>query len=225
MKHQFLLFLLFVSGLNAFAQCSNFYYLQPDKTIEMSMTNARGKSTGKIIYQTGNINSNGGTTSSTLKQEVFDEKGKLLQLAENKIKCNGGVMMMDIKSFMNNSQDKEQKIEIKGEDVYIEYPSALKEGATLPDGKASFNSIRGAVITEMEMNITDRKVVAKENIITAAGTWDCYKITYTIQIKTFVGSIAIPIKINATEWFAPGFGVVKTASRFGETIISSIKQS
>ncbi|TWI79095.1 hypothetical protein IQ13_3494 [Lacibacter cauensis] len=223
MKHHLSFFLFLISALGIRAQCTSFYYLQANKTIEMSMTNARGKSTGKIIYQTGKISSIGGSTSSMLKQEVFDEKGKLIQSSENKIKCSGGVMMMDIKSFMNNSQDKEQKIEIKGEDVYIEYPSALKEGTTLPDGKASFNSIRGTVITEMEMNITDRKVIAKENITTAAGTWDCYKITYSIQIKTFVGGIAIPMKFNATEWFAPGFGVVKTASRFGETVISSIK--
>lgn len=189
----------------------------------MSMSNARGKSTGKIIYQTGNASTSGGTTSSTLKQEIQDEKGKVVQTAESKIKCKGGVMMMDIKSFMNNSQDKEQKIEMKGEDVYIEYPAAMEIGTQLPDGKASFNSIRGTVITEMEMAITDRKVTAKESITTVAGTWDCYKITYTIQLKTFMAGIAIPMKINATEWFAPGFGVVKTGSRFGESIITSIK--
>ncbi len=31
------------------------------------------------------------------------------------------------------------------------------------------------------------------------------------------------MQLDDTEWFAPGFGVVKTQSKYGETAITSIK--
>lgn len=222
MKTLSLLLVSFLLALQVPAQCNGFYFLQANKTVEMSMSNARGKSTGKIVYKTGKITVAGGITSSTLKQEVFDEKGKLLQSGENKIQCNGKTMMVDIKSFVNNQQDKNRKIEMKGNDVYIEYPSSIETGISLPDGNASIQSISGSVITEMEINITERKVIAKESITTAAGTWECFKITYSLQIKSFVGGLAIPMRFNCTEWFAPGFGIVKSSSRFGESVITSV---
>ena len=35
--------------------------------------------------------------------------------------------------------------------------------------------------------------------------------------------IGVPIKDEGTEWFAPGFGVVKTEGKHGGTAITSIK--
>jgi hypothetical protein len=35
--------------------------------------------------------------------------------------------------------------------------------------------------------------------------------------------VGIPVNIEGTEWFAPGFGIVKTESKHGSTAITSIK--
>ena len=74
----------------------------------------------------------------------------------------------------------------------------------------------------MSVEITNRKVEGKESITTAAGTWDCFKISYhsKVLVKIIVG---IPMNSNVTEWYAPGFGVVKTESNGGWTAITSIK--
>lgn len=218
----FLSFLL-MSGIstNLTAQCNKYYFLQANKTIEMEMTNNRGKQTGKIIYVVSNTNSSG--SGSVVNQTVTDAKGKTVSSSTNKIKCSKGVMMMDIRSFVNSSNKQQQTIEVKGEEVYIEYPSSMKVGAALPDGKASFNTVNGDMRGEMDLAIVNRKVAGKEPVTTPAGTWDCYKITYTLEIKTKVAGISIPMKFDATEWFAPDFGVVKTSGKFGDTQIISVR--
>ncbi|MFN8264596.1 MAG: hypothetical protein U0T11_00895 [Chitinophagaceae bacterium] len=221
MKFFFTFLLLMGTSISLTAQCNKYYFLQANKTIEMEMTNNRGKQTGKIIYVVSNTNSSG--SSSVVNQTVTDAKGKTISSATNKIKCSKGVMMMDIRSFMNTSSKQQQTVEVKGEDVYIEYPSSMKTGSSLPDGKASFNTVTGDMKGEMDLSIVNRKVTGKESVTTPAGTWDCYKITYTIEIKTKVAGISIPMKFDATEWFAPDFGVVKTSGKFGDTQIISVK--
>ncbi len=74
----------------------------------------------------------------------------------------------------------------------------------------------------VSVSITDRKVAGKETVTTSAGTWECYKITYKSKITMKIG-IGIPIKMDVTEWYAPGFGVVKTESNGGKTEITAVK--
>lgn len=187
----------------------------------MQMTNNRGKETGKIIYKITNVTGNG--ASSTVNQQVFDAKGKSVTTSTNKIKCSNGVMMMDIKSFYNPAPGQQQQLNVRGEEVYIQYPSNMLVGATLPDGTASFTTSGGAVNGEMEMSMTNRKVEAQENITTPAGTWNCFKISYKMEIKTKVAGISIPMRFEMTEWFAPNFGIVKSTSKYGDTQIVSIE--
>jgi hypothetical protein len=65
-------------------------------------------------------------------------------------------------------------------------------------------------------------VQGKESITTPAGTWDCFKITYHSKVVIKIG-IGIPANADVTEWYAPGFGVVKTESNSGVTEITSVK--
>ncbi len=187
----------------------------------MAMTNNNGKSTGKIVYKTGSMNNIGKTATGTLNQEVFDANGKSVMLSTNKVKCDAGVLMIDIKSFMNNGSNRRQTYAVKGEDVYIEYPPSMSVGSFLPEGKVNMNVKNGDVVNEMEMS--NRQVAAKESVTTPAGTWDCFKINYTMKITTNAAGLSIPIKMDMTEWFAPGFGVVKSVSKYGETKVVSIR--
>ncbi len=73
------------------------------------------------------------------------------------------------------------------------------------------------------MNVTDRKVEAKEAVTTTAGTWDCYKISFKSKMVIKMTVIGIPLNLSGTEWYAPGVGVIKTESKNGGTAITSIK--
>jgi hypothetical protein len=74
----------------------------------------------------------------------------------------------------------------------------------------------------MNIDITNRRVNAKESVTTPAGTWNCFKITYHTKMLMKMG-IGIPMNSDITEWYAPGFGVVKSESNGGGTEIVSIK--
>jgi len=65
--------------------------------------------------------------------------------------------------------------------------------------------------------------LGKEKITTKAGTWDCYKISYTGKILVDAMGMQIPVDLVGTEWFAPSFGMIKTKSNFGSSEITAIR--
>lgn len=222
----FLLLLIISSGLISFSQdCSNFYYLQYNKIIEMAITNSKGKESGKNIYTITDVKKSGNITSSIVSSEFIDSKGKSINKSVNNIKCENGIMKMDMKIFIPSAQQEQMgNGTANASDVYLEYPASMAAGDNLKDGQFTINSqTGGGMNSSIEVSITERKVEAKESVTTTAGTWECFKITSKNRITTKIAGIGIPIKSDVTEWFAPGFGVVKTESKFGKTEITSVK--
>jgi hypothetical protein len=219
-----LIFLLF-SG-NIFSQdCSSYYFLQNNKTIEMTISNKNGKESGKMTYTVTDSKKNGSSTTATINSEFVDAKGKSITKATNNVKCENGVMQMDMKTFIPPMQNEQMKTgTATATDVYLEYPANMNVGDQLKDGQFNmdYESTSG-LKSSIEISITDRKVEGKETITTAAGTWECYKISAKNRIVSKISGIGIPIKMDVIEWFAPGFGIVKTESKTGKTEITSIK--
>ena len=73
------------------------------------------------------------------------------------------------------------------------------------------------------MDMTNRSVQAKEKVTSPAGNWDAFKITYHSKIKMKIAGIGIPVNTEVTEWYVPDFGIVKTESKYGSTLITAIK--
>src|ERR1043166_6367260 len=224
MKKIFFLVLVFI-GRSAFSQnCGDYYYFQNNKTIEISITNKKGKETGKLVYSISNVNKKGSATVSTLQSEMFDKNGKSISKATNNLQCDNGIVMMDMKMFIPSAQAEQMgEMSATGSTNYLEYPSAMKEGDALKDASFAmdFKSTSG-INSHISMDMTNRKVVGQESVTTPAGTWNCYKITYHSKMVFKMG-IGIPMNSDVTEWFAPGFGTVKTESNGGGTQITSIK--
>jgi hypothetical protein len=198
--------------------------MQNNKTIELMIYNKKGKVSGKNVYSISNVTKTGNTVTSTVNVEMFDPKGKSISKATNNIQCTGGVLMMDMKMFIPSAQQEQMgTASASANNVYLEYPSSMKEGDVLKDGQFNmdFKSNTG-IGGSVSVAITERKVVGKESVTTPAGTWECYKITYhsKINMKIIVG---IPINMDVTEWYAPGFGTVKTEAGGGKTEIISVK--
>lgn len=216
---------LILSGAIYSQDCSNYYYFQNNKKIEMTISNNKGKESGKMIYKISDSKKSGSTTSATVSTEFIDNKGKSGMQATNKVQCANGVMQMDMKFLIPAGQTQQtQAASSTTSDVYLEYPANMNVGDQLKDGHLAMDSeSQGGVKSSVEIDITDRKVVSKESVTTAAGTWECYKITSTNKITNIISGIKIPIKMEVTEWFAPGFGIVKTESKTGKTEITSIQ--
>jgi hypothetical protein len=221
--------LLFVfwlaSGNTIIAQDCNYYFLKNNKTIEQSFKNKKGKESGKQVYIISNVSKTGNTTTGTANSEFFSDKGKSISKATNNIKCAGGILMMDMKLFIPSAQQEQMgAAAATASDVYLEYPVEMKDGDALKDGQFSMDYKNASGMAgNVSISITERKVLGKENVTTPAGTWDCIKISSNQKIIIKIAGIGIPVKADVIEWFAPGFGVVKTDANGATTEITSIK--
>ena len=93
--------LCLLSGAFCCAQdCKNYYFLQNNKTIEITMYNNKGEANGRQVYTVSNYQSAGNMASATVNSEMFNKKGKTMSKAVSVMKCADGVMMMDMKISM-----------------------------------------------------------------------------------------------------------------------------
>ena len=204
--------------------CKNYFYLQNNKTIEMTMYDKKGEVSGKQLYMVSNYQATAEGSTANLNSEIFDRNGKSTAKSSNSIKCSNGIMMMDMKMSMPQAQSAQVgNTDVKADNVYLEYPSSINVGDKLKDGHMEMNIENKGMQQTITMDITDRKAEEKEKITTTAGSWDCYKITNHTKMKIKTMGIGIPMNMDVTEWFAPGFGVVKTKTKYGETAITAIK--
>jgi hypothetical protein len=191
----------------------------------MTVSNKNGKESGKMIYKISDTRKTGNSVTATITSAFVDTKGKTITNATNFVKCENGVMQMDMKVFIPAGQQEQIKSgTAKASDVYLEYPSSMNVGDKLKDGLLSMDYEQaGGLKSSIEISITERSIQAKESVTTTAGTWECFKITSKNKITSKIAGIDIPIRMDVTEWFAPGFGIVKTESKTGKTEITSIK--
>lgn len=217
---------LVLAASSSFAQnCKDYFLLQNNKTVEMSMYNKKGKLSGRQVYSVSNVSNSGSVTTADINTTMLDEKDKTIATGKSSIKCTGGVMLMNMKMMLPQQQQQESPVtsaDVSAESVFLEYPTKMNVGDDLKGGDFSMDIDVSGIKSHVTMVINDRKVEAKEKITTPAGSWDCFKITYTGKMTIKMG-ISIPRKMAGTEWFAPGFGIVKTQTNDGGTELTAIK--
>lgn len=226
MKYYFLLFTLMMTAFVSNAQdCSSYYYMQNGKTIEMTIYGKNDKVTGVQTYTVSDVKNNSGTVSATINSKMVSDKGKELSASVIHATCSGNNLNMDMTMFIPAAQQQQLKnVDASANAVYIQYPASMNIGDQLPDGNFSMDMQNdGGMKMSLSIQISNRKVEAKESVTTSAGTWECYKITSSQRITTKISGIGIPINMDVTEWFAPGFGIVKTETKYGKTEITSVK--
>ena len=190
----------------------------------MTIYNKKGNENGKQVLTISDVNKAGSTVTSTVNSEMFDKNGKLIAKASNKIQCDAGVIMMDMKMFIPSQQMAQMKnAEAKAIASYLEYPASMNIGDKLIDGKFKMDVDNNGLTTTLDMDMTNRSVQAKEKVTSAAGSWDAFKITYNSKMKMKIAGIGIPVNTEVTEWYVPDFGIIKTESKYGSTLITAIK--
>jgi hypothetical protein len=204
--------------------CKSYFFLQPNKTIEMTIYNKKGDDNGKYVYTVSNVTNSGSSTSGTINTEMFNKKGKSMATGHSEISCKDGIMMIDMTMQLPQQQQEQfAKADVKADKFYIEYPANMKAGDKLKDATLDMTIDNSGMKQSVNMVTSDRTVVGKESVTTSAGTWDCFKITFKSKITIKTMGIGMPFNLEGTEWFAPGFGIVKTESKHGGTAITAIK--
>lgn len=214
-----------VITINGYSQdCKSYYFLQNNKTIEMSIYNKKGEENGKQVYTVSDVQHSGSSVTATLNTEMFDKKGKTIAKGKGIIQCNSGAMMVDLKMNLPAAQQEQfNSADAKADNIYMEYPPSMKVGDQLKDATMNVEIDNKGMKQSVNMVVSERKVMAQEKVTTTAGSWDCYKITYKSRMSIKTMGIGIPVTLEGTEWFAPSFGVVKTESKHGGTAITAIK--
>lgn len=206
--------------------CKSYYFLQNNAEVEMSIYDGNSKLVARNIEKVLNVNRTANVISSNFSTTLKDENGKDLSTGKGKFKCTGTEILLDMQMAMPNiPQLQNMKMEAGSDEIFISYPSNLKEGQSLPGGEKEMRGNMSGMEISMNLKISDRKVAGKEKITTPAGTWECFKITYKLGLSVQMMGTNFPMEldVNATEWFAPGFGIVKTDTERGGSILGSMQ--
>ncbi|PLX20386.1 MAG: hypothetical protein C0597_04175 [Marinilabiliales bacterium] len=217
--------LLISLHLSLFSQDCEFYYPKTEGAkLEYTSYDAKDKITGSSIQIVKKLETQGNITSAIIEVQSFDKKGKDLGSKEYGVKCEKGIYSVDMKSFMDQAtMEAYEDMEVNVSSDNLEIPANLNVGDELGDGNLNISIYSdGMKIMGMSTDISQRIVDSKEEITTKAGTFECYKITYTITIKTMFS-----VRMEAAEWICEDIGTVKseTYSRgksMGYTLLTGI---
>lgn len=205
----------------AWSQCNPFYNLKQGSEWELTSYNAKDKVTGRQVNQLKSLEETSDGWKAVIYFKSYDKKDELVYEKEVELECANGVIKMDMERFIPEEtlqafRDMEMTIEVDN----LEWPSDLDVGKTLDDGSIN---ITGNIMN-MSVDVTDRKVEGKESIITPAGTFETFKVTYKVRTKMMMSSEG-----NSVDYIAEDVGLVrsetynKNGKLVGYTLLTSYK--
>ena len=200
-----LLVVLVTLPISAQQSCSPFYPSIEGQTYVVHQFNRKNKLS--TITEHTITDKTAGTIN--LAMRLKNERGEEIISGAFKVNCEDGETKLDPEALMSpglRDQYKSMEYTILGNG--LTYPKTLNVGQTLPDGEILMKVDAGIMSMTIEITMTNRKVEREEKVITPAGTFDCYVITYTNTLK--MGATQTNY---TTQWIAKGVGMVKEETR------------
>ncbi|MHA4845912.1 TapB family protein [Flavitalea antarctica] len=211
-----LLSLLLLSGLGLHASgqiCNTYYFMKANSTVEQSHFDEKGKLSLKTEYKVGEVTPVDNGSEAAVMQKVVDKDGKIISEGKANIHCDGDNLFIDMKLSMPvGPVAPAGNVEATSRKVYMPYPKNMKPGDKLENARFSMSVDQGSIVQSMEMFVRNRQAEAEESITTPAGTWNCVRISFEMEMVSRAAGIPIRVRMKGKEWYAPGFGVVKTES-------------
>lgn len=205
-----ILLIIFFFGLTGVitAQYCNSYAMTKGRVLGYKNFDAKGKlnSSSKITCYDVQVDSTEAIIYK-IKTEVANLYGDNVSSREHDLKCINGKLFVAIESLTGLDEEKEfegMKISVDSKD--IEYPETLQVGQTLPDATLTISTTsKGKKKIAYVVKVSNRKVVSNETVTVPIGTFDCFKITYDLEIKTTTN-----VKYSVNEFMAEGVGQIKS---------------
>ena len=187
--------------------CEPYMVVNQGAVREMTSYDKKDKVTGTSVQTVKEIKTEGNMTEWTINSVSKDAKGKQTSAGDLHMTCEAGIFKMDMKNFIDEETMKGfEGMEVTMDATDLDYPAILTPGMTLKDGNITIKaSSQGVPVMTLVMRIYDRKVLALEDISTPAGTFQCYKISQTVETKTIFTIIA-----KTTDWIAKKVGTVRS---------------
>jgi hypothetical protein len=194
----------------SFAQCNTFFPIRENVKVYYDHQDKKEKVTLRTTQKFTNVKGSGEAMTATVVQELIDvKKNDLIGTSESEWTCNGGTVhfTMNSMSMMDQSQmggAEGMTMEVTGDKMDV--PSSFEVGQTLKDVTYQMKmALNGVTMMNRNFTVTNRKVVAQENVTTPAGSYDCYKLTFTTNSQGFGGGT-----MNTNLWYAKDTGLVKS---------------
>lgn len=207
MKNLLFITILFFS-LISFSQTNCRPYVPQEKGTKWELTNysAKGKELGKVSYELLDKIEDGNTITFKIRSVSTDTKGKNSYTNDFEAYCKDGKFEFNMAFKMDGSaMQAYQNMDVDVDASDFEIPSLdEKPGTNLKDGSLVVSV--GSVFN-MTVNITDRKVEAKEKIETPAGSFNCLVLSQKVNTKMIFN-----IEASSKEWYAERTGLVRSES-------------
>ena len=222
-----LAFLLLLGGMQIAAQdCSEMFPQKEGAVLKYTHYDKKDKITGGHEVTLKEKQETADGPEVILASKYFDYKGEKIYDQEIKMECSDGVLYFDAASLLDPatmSAYQSMEVEITGDN--LEIPMSGGAGTTLKDGGVTaVVSSGGMKIMTLSINLTNRKIAARESIQTPAGSFDCVKYTYDVVTKAGFVSVST----SGVEWYSPRYGSVRSESYnksgkpVGYTVLESV---
>ena len=213
MLKSIILFFLLSSATVSSQTCEGYFPINKGAIMETTSYNEKGKPQSTVTVIIKDVERKVDGIKLIIHSDIADEKGKPISSADYDALCANGVFSINIKSMLSGDQLKAWKdmtVSMEAED--IAYPVESTVGQVLKDAHLKVSiSMSGMNLPGTSIDITNRKIEAKESITTPAGTFDCIKITSDVKVKNIVS-----FETKTAEWLSIGNGVIRTESYKGE---------
>lgn len=127
----------------------------------------------------------------------------------------------------------DMKVDVNIEAQQLQMPLSLSVGQTLADEDVTKTTIKMTGVMNMTFYTTtsykNRKVEAIEDVNTPAGTFNCFKISYDLEVNMDMGMMKQGSAQKMIEWLSPEIGMVKTeqydkkGKLSSSTVLSEVK--
>lgn len=208
MKKILVLSAFLIFSLTSFAQCNQFYKIKEGTYWHTTNYEAKGKLLGKTIQKVKAYEETSNGFKATLEITSEDKKGEQTFTGSSTITCEDGIIYFDMNDmFPEEQMQSMQEFEITVDGTNLQLPKDLKVGEFLKDAEISMHIEATPIKMNFKINVTDRKVEAKEELNTPAGKFECFKISQKIYMKT-LGKM----EMSSKEWYSVEVGMVKSES-------------
>lgn len=188
--------------------CTIYFPQQIGTELTYENYNANDKLESTDRFKVLSVAEVGDSTRIDVEAASYDKKGEEAYNSNVSYTCKDGVFRMSMESMLDPSMMEAYKdMEVTLTQSDITFPSDLNVGTSLPDAEMNVKvASNGMQVMEMNFKIVDRKVEAKESITTPAGTFDCFKLTQTTNMKMMF----INKSFTTVDWITLNIGNVRS---------------
>ena len=192
-----------------FAQdCKDYFPHKEGTVLTYENYDKKDKVTGTSVISIRDRKKTPEGISVVLRSKFIDDKGEEVFENEMPVECRNGVLYMDMSKYLDPaSMGAYSSMDVEVSADNLDLPLGGPAGTELGNGKVTA-VVRspGAKIATITLDISDRKIAARERLETPAGAFECLKITYNILSQ--IGFVKV--NSSAIEWYSTEYGTIRS---------------